>query len=139
MSTVTVAPSTGITALPLRCLLCEHEHEAGPAAVCELCLGPLEPIYPERTLPDCSTIAARPRSIWRYREWLPFEGNPVHSLDTGFTPLIESPALARQLKVARVWIKNDSVSHPTLSFKDRVVSTAINAAAAFKLDTIGCA
>jgi threonine synthase len=41
--------------------------------------------------------------------------------------------------VARAWIKNDTVSHPSLSFKDRVVAAAINAAAAFGLDTIGCA
>jgi threonine synthase len=41
--------------------------------------------------------------------------------------------------VARAWIKNDAVSHPTLSFKDRVVAAAINAAAAFGLDTVACA
>src|SRR3989440_1834044 len=41
--------------------------------------------------------------------------------------------------VARVWVKNDTVSHPSLSFKDRVVAAAINAAAAFGLETIGCA
>jgi threonine synthase len=41
--------------------------------------------------------------------------------------------------VARVWIKNDAVSHPTLSFKDRVVASALNAAHAFGLTTVGCA
>ena len=55
------------------------------------------------------------------------------------TPLVESPALARRLGVARAWLKNDSVSHPTLSFKDRVVASAINAARALELDTISCA
>ena len=139
MSTVIDLPTTTLRALPLRCHYCGHEQEAAPAAVCDSCLGPLEPIYPVRPLPDRATIAARPHNIWRYLEWLPFEGQPVHSPDTGFTPLIESPALARRLNVARVWIKNDSVSHPTLSFKDRVVASAINAAAAFNLDTIGCA
>src|SRR6185437_13226820 len=85
------------------------------------------------------TIASRPASLWRYREWLPFDGEPTLSLDTGFTPLVEAPRLADRLGVARAWVKNDSVSHPTLSFKDRVVATAINAAAAFGLTTIGCA
>jgi threonine synthase len=47
--------------------------------------------------------------------------------------------LARRLGVARLWLKNDSVSHPTLSFKDRVVATAINAAHALGLDTVACA
>ena len=61
------------------------------------------------------------------------------SLDTGFTPLVEVPRLAASLGVARAWVKNDSVSHPSLSFKDRVVATAINAAHALGLTTIGCA
>jgi threonine synthase len=126
--------------LPLMCRLCGTPHEAAPVAICEECLGPLEPAYDaDRSLPDSETIGQRAHSLWRYREWLPFEGEPTLSLDTGFTPLVESPALARRLGVARVWVKNDSVSHPSLSFKDRVVSTAINAARAFGLDTIGCA
>src|SRR5215203_6315814 len=123
-----------------RCKLCGTENDAAPVAICENCLGPLEPLYPaSRKLPDRATIAARPQSMWRYREWLPFEGEPVASLDTGFTPLIDAPRLADKLGVARVWVKNDAVSHPSLSFKDRVVSTAINAALAFGLDTVGCA
>jgi threonine synthase len=138
-SSVATRSIPGLRALPLCCASCGHEQDAGPSAVCDVCLGPLEPVYPERALPDRATIAARPWSIWRYREWLPFEGSPVHSLDTGGTPLLECEPLARRLGVARLWIKNDSVSHPTLSFKDRVVASAINAAAAFGLDTIGCA
>jgi threonine synthase len=94
---------------------------------------------PDRPLPHADTISSRAPSLWRYREWLPFEGEPVLSLDSGFTPLVEAPELARRLGVARLWIKNDSVSHPTLSFKDRVVAAAINAARAFGLDTLGCA
>jgi threonine synthase len=92
-----------------------------------------------RPLPDAATIAARAPSLWRYREWLPFEGEPTVSLDSGFTPLLDSPALARRLGVARVWIKNDAVSHPSLSFKDRVVAAALNAALGLGLDTVGCA
>jgi threonine synthase len=138
--TATLAPTTTLTALPLHCARCGVETDAAPSAICENCLGPLEPTYdPARSLPSRETIAARPRSLWRYREWLPFEGDPVHSLDVGFTPLIDAPRLANRLGVARVWIKNDAVSHPSLSFKDRVVTAAINAAAAFGIDTIGCA
>jgi threonine synthase len=77
--------------------------------------------------------------LWRYREWLPFEGTPSLSLDTGCTPLVDAPALARRLGLGRVWLKNDAVSHPSLSFKDRVVATALNAAVALGLDTVGCA
>jgi threonine synthase len=126
--------------LPQACRLCGASQPAAPAAICEECLGPLEPVYdPDRPLPDAATIAARPGSLWRYREWLPFEGEPVLSLDSGFTPLVEAPALARRLGVGRLWVKNDSVCHPSLSFKDRVVASAINAARAFGLDTVGCA
>jgi threonine synthase len=127
-------------ALPLRCRNCGAERAAAPVSICEQCLGPLDPVYdPARTLPDRATIAARAPSLWRYREWLPLDGEPVHSLESGFTPLLEAPALARRLGVARLWVKNDTVCHPSLSFKDRVVAAALNAAAAFGLDTVGCA
>ncbi|MBA3554546.1 MAG: threonine synthase [Gemmatimonadales bacterium] len=126
--------------LALTCRLCGASQPPAPVAICEECLGPLEPAYdPDRPLPDAATIASRPASLWRYREWLPFEGEPTLSLDSGFTPLVESPELARRLGVARLWLKNDAVCHPSLSFKDRVVATAINAACALGLDTVGCA
>jgi threonine synthase len=144
LAETTLTPATGASSsfhvLPQHCRLCGAEVDAAPVAICEECLGPLEPSYSaDRALPDRATIAARAPSLWRYREWLPFEGEPPLSRDTGFTPLVEAPRLARRLGVARAWIKNDAVSHPTLSFKDRVVATAVNAARAFGLDTVGCA
>jgi threonine synthase len=144
MTTTATPPTRRVpapfAARPLRCRNCGAERAAAPVAVCEQCLGPLDPVYdPRRALPDRRTIAARPPSLWRYKEWLPFDGEPVLSLDSGFTPLVEAPALARRLGVARVWLKNDTVCHPSLSFKDRVVAAAINAARVFGLDTIGCA
>src|SRR3989440_3341514 len=132
--------SPPLAARPLRCRSCGAERAPAPVAICGQCLGPLDPVYdPERAVPDRDVIAARAPSLWRYKEWLPFDGDPVLSLDSGFTPLVDAPALARRLGVARAWVKNDTVSHPSLSFKDRVVAAAINAAAAFGLDTIGCA
>jgi threonine synthase len=89
--------------------------------------------------PSRATISEREHSLWRYREFLPLVGPPELSTDSGFTPLIEAPALARRLGVARAWLKNDAVSHPSLSFKDRVVAVAINAARALGLDTVACA
>ena len=128
------------SALPLICSNCGTRFDPEPSAICLGCLGPLVPEYdPRRSLPDRATIGARPPSLWRYHEWLPFAGAPTLSRDSGFTPLVEAPALARHLGVSRLWIKNDAVSHPTLSFKDRVVATAINAARAFGLQVIGCA
>jgi threonine synthase len=133
-------PPATLRPLPQACRLCGAQQPPAPVAICEECLGPLEPVYdPQRPLPDATTIAARRPSLWRYREWLPFEGEPELSLDSGFTPLVEAPELARRLGVARLWVKNDAVCHPSLSFKDRVVASAINAARAFGLDTVGCA
>src|SRR5881296_3215362 len=138
MTTSVAAPA--FRPRPQVCRACGALHAPAPVAVCEQCLGPLDPVFdPDRPLPTAAEIAARAPSLWRYREWLPFDGEPVLSLDTGGTPLVEAPRLATLLGVARVWVKNDAVSHPSLSFKDRVVATAINAAAAFGLDTIGCA
>ena len=126
--------------LPLVCENCGASFDPEPSAICLTCLGPLVPRYdPTRPLPTRATIERRPPSLWRYREWLPFTGAAALSPDSGFTPLVDAPALARRLGVANVWIKNDAVSHPTLSFKDRVVSTAINAAHAFDLRVVGCA
>ncbi|MBM4193658.1 MAG: threonine synthase [Gemmatimonadetes bacterium] len=139
-TTHAAASPTRLTLLPQRCTLCGTEYPAEANAICAQCLGPLEPLYPKhRVLPDREDIARRAPSLWRYREWLPFSGEPVHSHDTGFTPLIEAPRLAARLGVARAWVKNDAVSQPTLSFKDRVVTTAINAAHALGLGVVGCA
>ena len=125
---------------PLVCANCGTRQPAGPTAICPECVGPLEPLYPtDRTLATRAEIAARPQSLWRYREWLPFSGEPTLSLDSGCTPLVEAPELARRLGIGRVWLKNDAVSHPSLSFKDRVVAAALNAAVALGLDTVGCA
>ena len=124
----------------LRCQRCGALFDPAPVAICERCVGPLEPVYdPGRSLPTARDIELRPRSIWRYREWLPLLGEPRVSLDTGFTPLLDSPALARALGVRRALVKNDAVSHPTGSFKDRVVAVALNAAAGLGIDTVGCA
>ncbi len=134
------AATPALRALPLVCRNCGRAQDAGPAAICDDCLGPLEPVYdPDRALPDRATIAGRAPSLWRYREWLPLDGEPVHSLDTGFTPLVEAPRLARRLGVARAWIKNDAVSHPSLSFKDRVVAAPSTPRPRSASDTIGCA
>src|SRR5207302_3218164 len=82
-------PAERLRALPLRCRLCGTASEAQAVAICGECLGPLDPDYGTgRRYPGRDTIASRPASIWRYREWLPFDGEPLVSLDTGFTPLL---------------------------------------------------
>jgi len=83
-------------------------------------------------------IAARPASMWRYHELLPLKGEPRVGLQTGFTPLVRADQLAKAVGARELYIKNDAVNHPTLSFKDRVVAVALSKAGEFGFDTVGC-
>jgi threonine synthase len=83
-------------------------------------------------------IATRPASMWRYHELLPLKGEPCVGVHTGFTPLVKADRLARALGVRELYVKNDAVNHPTLSFKDRVVAVALSKAREFGFDTVGC-
>jgi threonine synthase len=76
--------------------------------------------------------------MWRYRELLPLAQDPYVGHQTGFTPLVSAPRLAAALGVRELYVKNDSVNHPTLSFKDRVVAVALSKAHEFGFDTVGC-
>src|SRR5262249_26851174 len=84
-------------------------------------------------------IAGRPKTMWRYRELLPLEGEPTVGLHSGCTPLVRADHLAKAIGVSELYIKNDSVSHPTLSFKDRVVAVALSKAREFGFEAVGCA
>jgi len=84
-------------------------------------------------------IESRPQNLWRYRELLPIDGDPTVGFHSGFTPLYRAERLAHALGVKELYVKDDSVCHPTLSFKDRVVSVAISRAKELKFDTISCA
>ena len=57
--------------------------------------------------------------MWRYQPLLPIDEDPKVGLHTGFTPLVRAKNLGKALGVNKLYIKNDSVNHPTFSFKDR--------------------
>ncbi|MEB3353578.1 MAG: threonine synthase, partial [Cyanobacteriota bacterium] len=126
----------------LRCKECGHPYEAGARHVCEdVCFGPLEVVYDYDTIRNRvsrATIEAGPASIWRYREFLPIEGDPI-DVGTGFTPLLKANNLAKRLGLKSLYIKNDGVNMPTLSFKDRVVSVALTRARELGFSTVSCA
>jgi threonine synthase len=84
-------------------------------------------------------IRKRPQTMWRYRELLPIDGDPTVGVHSGFTPLVHAKNLAKALGVKDVWVKNDAVSYPTLSFKDRVVSVALSKAREFNFKVVACA
>lgn len=126
----------------LKCKECGEVYPKEPKHVCEMCFGPLEAVYDYDGIRKRLTkekIAGRGRNIWRYAELLPVDSEPALGLQVGFTPLVRAENLAAALGVSEVYVKNDAVCHPTLSFKDRVVSVALSKAVEFGFDTTGCA
>ena len=126
----------------LKCRECGREYPVKLLAGCEQCFGPLEADYYYEDVAKVlnrDILASRPNSIWKYRELLPLESEPKIGLATGGTPLVRSDRLGRKLGIENLYLKNDSVNAPTLSFKDRVTAVAINKALEFKLTAVGCA
>src|SRR3984957_16257394 len=126
----------------LKCRECGQEYPISPLHVCETCFGPLEVTYDYariRAAISRSTIEKRPHNLWRYRELLPVEGEPQIGPSSGFTPLLRAERLGAELGIKKLYIKDDTVNHPTLSYKDRVVSVAISKAREFGFTTVSCA
>ncbi|WP_297889422.1 threonine synthase [Sulfurihydrogenibium sp.] len=125
----------------LKCKECGAEYPVEPIHVCEFCFGPLEIVYDYEEIKkniSREKIEKGPKSLWRYVDLLPVE-NPTVGLSAGFTPLIKAENLGKLLGLNNLYIKDDSVNHPTLSFKDRVVSVALSKAKEFGFDTAACA
>ncbi len=126
----------------LKCRECGREYPLTASHVCEFDFGPLEVAYDYdriRKALSRETIASRPKSMWRYRELLPVAGEPTVGTQVGFTPLVKADRLAKRLGIRELWIKNDTVNYPTLSFKDRVVSVALSRARELGFTTVACA
>jgi threonine synthase len=125
----------------LRCRECQKSWGNVPKTVCEECFSPLEVFFDYDSVKHEFTrekIAAGPPSIWRYSALLPLPEGFQPTLPVGFTPLIKASALGRSIGSKNLYIKNDAVCLPTLSFKDRVVATALANARAFGFDTVSC-
>lgn len=126
----------------LKCRECGRTHPKQAIYTCEFDFGPLEAAYDYDAIAQSishEAIARRPQNMWRYRELLPIDGEPTVGLQVGFTPLVPAPRLARALGVRSLYIKNDTVNYPTLSFKDRVVSVALSRAAEMGFQVVACA
>lgn len=126
----------------LKCRECGRKYPKEPLFVCEYCFGPLEVIYNYDEIKkklSKEEITKREKNLWRYKELLPIDKEPIVGLNSGFTPFIQANNLAKEFGVSKLYIKDDSVCHPTLSFKDRVVAVAVSKAKEFKFDTVACA
>jgi threonine synthase len=129
-------------AYELHCRQCGRGLGNAPVAMCEECIAPLEVAFDLERLRGRLTrevIAGRPPNLWRYRELLPIPADTRPGLPVGFTPLLETPRLGERLGAKRLYVKNDAVCLPSLSFKDRVVAVALERARAFGLRVVGCA
>jgi threonine synthase len=125
----------------LKCKECGGSYPLDARFVCEQCFGPLEVSYDYSDLDPAEArrkIQAGSRGIWRYSDFLPFEGRPSDPLEPGLTPLIRADRLAERLGLGEVWIKNDA-ANPTHSFKDRVVAVAVAKARELGYETVACA
>ncbi len=126
----------------LKCRLCGKPYPKSPINYCEDDFGPLEVDYDYDAIREAVSrgkIEMRPFNMWRYRELLPIDGEPTVGPLVGGTPLVKARRLAEALGVRSLWVKNDAVNFPTLSFKDRVVSVALTKAKEFGFTTVGCA
>jgi len=126
----------------LKCRLCGKTYPKEPLNFCTDDFGPLEVDYDYagiREVVSRDKVELRPFNMWRYRELLPIDGEPTVGPLVGGTPLVKASRLAEALGVENLWIKNDAVNFPTLSFKDRVVSVALSKACEFGFKTVGCA
>jgi threonine synthase len=141
----------------LRCRECGRRWGNQPRSICEECFSPLEVAYdydwiryvlgngrrdPQKRIRE--QISQRAPNMWRYSELLPLPADFEPSLPVGFTPLFRAPRLAQRLAsgdttaTQNLYIKNDAVCLPTLSFKDRVVSVALAQVREFGFDTVAC-
>ena len=126
----------------LKCRECGREYPLEATHVCEFDFGPLEVAYDYPKIKRSLTrkhIESRPQTMWRYRELLPVAGEPTVGFQVGFTPLVKADRLAKHLGIRELWIKNDTVNYPTLSFKDRVVSVALSRSRELGFKTVACA
>ncbi|HEY5053813.1 MAG TPA: threonine synthase [Solirubrobacterales bacterium] len=126
----------------LKCKECGSAYELDASYFCENCFGPLEVAYDHSALDAGAAkrrIQAGSQGIWRYADFLPFEGRPGDPLEPGLTPLLRADRLAERLGIdAELWIKNDA-ANPTHSFKDRVVAVAVAKAQELGFETVACA
>lgn len=125
----------------LRCRECLKFWGNVPRSICDDCFSPLEVAYDYDALRESFTrerVSHRPPNMWRYAELLPLPLDFRPTIPAGFTPLLEAPRLAQSLGAKALYLKNDAVCLPSLSFKDRVVAVALAQAQSFGFDTVAC-
>src|ERR1700730_17068164 len=125
----------------LQCKECAKTWGNSPRSFCEECFSPLEVSFDYASLKRTvrrEDLASRAFNMWRYSEFLPLPEKFSPPSAVGGTPLVAARKLAARWGVHNLYVKNDAVCFPSLSFKDRVVATALVAARRFDFETVGC-
>src|SRR5271169_1790883 len=125
----------------LRCRECGKKYANIPQSFCEECFSPLEVSYDYEAIGRTAkreALSHRAFNMWRYAELLPLPEGFTPTASVGGTPLVKSRKLGAEWGLKDLYFKNDAVCFPTLSFKDRVVATALAAARRFGFKTVGC-
>jgi threonine synthase len=157
--------STSVQSTPipyeLRCRECGKTWGNQARSICHECFSPLEVAYDYDAVRALvaqgiftrEKIAQRPPNMWRYSELLPLPEGFEPRLPVGFTPFLHAPQLGAKIAARNsagggkadiraaaknLYLKNDAVCLPTLSFKDRVVAVALAQAKGFGFDTVAC-
>ena len=125
-----------------RCVKCGREYPAKPDITACECGGILDVIYDYeyiKTKLNKEVLNNRTEpTMWRYRELLPIEEETEPAgLRVGMSPLYEAPAVAADLGIGKLYIKDDGVN-PTASLKDRASAMAVTKAIEAGYDTIAC-
>ena len=125
-----------------KCVRCGKIYEAVPQLTNCACGGILDIVYDYdyiKTRLTRETLAGRrDNSMWRYRELLPVEETtPAPPLRVGWSPLYEAKALAEELGIGRLYVKDDGLN-PTASLKDRASSMAVAKALEAGARVIAC-
>src|SRR5579872_4923615 len=125
----------------LKCRECQARWGNQPISFCQNCFAPLEVSYDMPRIREeinKDEITRRATTLWRYKELLPLPEHYDSSLPAGFTPLVKAAGLGERLRSRSLYIKNDAVCFPTLSFKDRVVAVALAQAKNFGFEIVSC-
>ena len=128
--------------LHAKCVRCGRTYEAVPNLTTCACGGILDIVYDYeyiRTILTRERLARRrDNSMWRYRELLPVESDTENTpLRVGWSPLYRADALAEQLGIRSLYIKDDGIN-PTASLKDRASAMAVAKAREAGARVIAC-
>jgi len=129
----------------LACHRCEHHYPLTDTVfACPDCGKGLDIVYDYelaarhfKEVPN----SERPQNIWHFEELLPIVDASAQARVgryAGYTPLIHADRLGAELGLSNLYLKDDSTSRPSLSYKDRVVSMSVARLLELGKAEIGC-